>query len=111
MKLQSRSTDPKPLTLKEVFGNGKFTAGGHKYVRTAVNAEKSCTGVVGGRTLEKALKKGGCTQALRATYGLSTGSLIGTVGVFNLETQTAAKTAVKPPPPRKRSSRRCPARA
>jgi hypothetical protein len=95
VKLQSRSTDPKPLTLKEVFGNGKFTAGGHKYVRTAANAKKSCTGVVGGRTLEKALKKGGCTQALRATYALSTGSLIGTVGVFNLETENAAKTAVK----------------
>ncbi|MER7543647.1 hypothetical protein [Actinomadura sp.] len=95
VKLQSRSTDPKPLTLKEVFGNGKFTAGGHKYVRTAVNARKSCTAVVGGATLEKALKKGGCTQALRATYALSTGSLIGTVGVFNLENEAAAKTAVK----------------
>lgn len=95
VKLQSRSTDPAPLTLKEVYGNGKFTAGGHKYVRTAVSSKKSCTGVVGGTALEKALKKGGCTQALRATYALSTGSLIGTVGVFNLETEAAAKTAVK----------------
>ncbi|MEU5989756.1 hypothetical protein ABZ806_12350 [Spirillospora sp. NPDC047418] len=95
VKLQSRTTDPKPLTLKEVFGNGKFTADGHKYVRTAANGKRSCTAVVGGTTLEKALKKGGCTQALRATYALSTGSLIGTVGVFNLETESAAKTAVK----------------
>ena len=95
VKLQSRGTDPAPLTLKEVFGKAKFTAGGHKYVRTAVNSKKNCTGVVGGTTLEKTLKKGGCTQALRATYALSTGSLIGTVGVFNLKTEAAAKTAVK----------------
>ncbi|WP_067799231.1 hypothetical protein [Actinomadura formosensis] len=95
VKLQSRTTDPKPLTLKEVFGKASFKAGGYKYVRTAVNAQKSCTGVVGGTALEKALKKGGCTQALRATYALSSGSLIGTVGVFNLKDETAAKKAVK----------------
>ncbi|MFA1549126.1 hypothetical protein [Actinomadura chokoriensis] len=95
VKLQSRSTDPKPLTLKEVFGKATFKAGGYKYVRTAVNAKKGCSGVVGGAALEKALKKGRCTQALRGTYALSTGSLIGTVGVFNLENEAAAKAAVK----------------
>jgi hypothetical protein len=95
VKLKTRTTDPKPLTLKEVFGKAKFTAGDHKYVRTAVSAQKSCTGVVGGASLEKALKKGDCTQALRATYALSSGSLIGTVGVFNLKSETAAKAAVK----------------
>ncbi|MFG1850699.1 hypothetical protein ACGFJT_02555 [Actinomadura geliboluensis] len=95
VKLKTRTTDPKPLTLKEVFGKAKFTAGDHKYVRTAVSAKKGCTGVVGGTTLEKALKKGDCTQALRATYALTSGSLIGTVGVFNLESESAAKAAVK----------------
>ncbi|WUI00362.1 hypothetical protein OHR68_00605 [Spirillospora sp. NBC_00431] len=95
VKLQSRTTDPKPLTLKEVFGNGKFKSGKHKYVRTAAAATRNCTAVAGGTKLDKALKKGGCTQALRATYALTTGSLIGTVGVFNLETEDAAKQAVK----------------
>ncbi|WP_433474667.1 hypothetical protein ACQPZP_39010 [Spirillospora sp. CA-142024] len=95
VKLQSRTTDPTPLTLKEVFGKGKFKSGRQKYVRTAVNAKKSCADVVGGTSLEKALKKGRCTQALRATYALSTGSLIGTVGVFNLQNEAAAKKAVK----------------
>ncbi|WP_149258935.1 hypothetical protein [Actinomadura sp. K4S16] len=94
VKLQSRTTDPAPLTLKEVFGKATFKAGGRKYVRTAVNGKKTCT-VVGGTTLAKALKKGRCTQALRATYALSNGSLIGTVGVFNLQTEAAAKKAVK----------------
>ncbi|MFG2246785.1 hypothetical protein [Spirillospora sp. NPDC048823] len=95
VKLKNRITDPKPLTAKEVFGNGKFEARGHKYVRTAVSSKKSCTGVVGGRALEKALKQGDCTQALRATYALTKGQLIGTVGVFNLETEAAAAKAVK----------------
>ncbi|GAA4234277.1 hypothetical protein GCM10022254_38790 [Actinomadura meridiana] len=95
VKLQSRTTDPKPLTLKEVFGNGKFTSGKHKYVRTAASAKKGCTSVVGGAKLDKALKKGGCTQALRATYALTSGSLIGTVGVFNLENEAAVQLAVK----------------
>ncbi|RFS86201.1 hypothetical protein D0T12_06160 [Actinomadura spongiicola] len=95
VKLQSRTTDPKPLTLKEAFGNGKFKVGKHRYVRTAASQTKSCAASVGGVKLEKALKKGGCTQALRATYALTSGSLIGTVGVFNLETEEAAELAVK----------------
>ncbi|GAA2289387.1 hypothetical protein GCM10010402_54420 [Actinomadura luteofluorescens] len=95
VKLQSRTTDPAPLTLKEVFGKATFKAGSHKYVRTAATGKKSCTGVVGGVSLAKALKKGRCTQSLRATYALSNGSLIGTVGVFNLQTEAAAKKAVK----------------
>ncbi|NDU77493.1 hypothetical protein GWI34_33465 [Actinomadura sp. DSM 109109] len=95
VKLQSRTTDPAPLTLKEVFGKAAFKAGKRKYVRTAASGKKGCTGVVGGTTLAKALKKGRCTQALRATYALSDGSLIGTVGVFNLQTEAASKKAVK----------------
>ncbi|QXJ23708.1 hypothetical protein AGRA3207_004902 [Actinomadura graeca] len=95
VKLKSRTTDPKALTLPEVFGKSSFKAGKQKYVRTAVNAKKGCTGVVGGTTLTSTLKKGGCAQALRATYALSTGKLIGTVGVLNLRTEAAAKQAVK----------------
>ncbi|MEV4001079.1 hypothetical protein [Actinomadura sp. NPDC049753] len=95
VKLQSRTTDPVPLTLKEVFGKATFKAGSHKYVRTAAAGKKGCTGTVGGTTLAAALKKGRCTQALRATYALSNGSLVGTVGVFNLQTEAAAKKAVK----------------
>lgn len=95
VKLQSRTTDPAPLTLKEAFGKATFKTGKLKYVRTAAAGKKSCTGVVGGTSLAAALKKGRCTQALRATYALSNGSLIGTVGVFNLQTEAAAKKAVK----------------
>ncbi|MUN40591.1 hypothetical protein [Actinomadura litoris] len=95
VKLRSRATDPKALTLTEVFGKSSFKAGKQKYLRTAVNSKKGCTGVVGGATLTKTLKRGGCAQALRATYALGTGKLIGTVGVLNLRTEAAAKQAVK----------------
>ncbi|WP_030176040.1 hypothetical protein [Spirillospora albida] len=95
VKLKSRATDPKPLTLSEVFGKKTFKAGKQKYVRTAWNAKRGCTGIVGGAALVTALKKGSCSQALRATYALSNGKLIGTVGVLNLKTEAAAKQAVK----------------
>lgn len=95
VKLQSRTTDPEPLTLKEVFGNGKFEIDDHKYARTAWNSAKSCTGIVGGDDLDAAVKKGDCTQALRATYAIGGGALIGTLGVLNLETEAHAKAAEK----------------
>ncbi|QFG23921.1 hypothetical protein F7P10_25165 [Actinomadura sp. WMMB 499] len=95
MKLQSRTTDPAPLTLKEVFGNGKFEVDDHKYARTAWHSGKECNGVVGGDALDAAVKKGDCTQALRATYAISGGALIGTLGVLNLESAAHAKAAEK----------------
>jgi hypothetical protein len=95
VKLQSRTTDPVKLTLAEVFGKSSFKAAGRKYVRTAASSTTKCNAVVGGTALEKALKKGDCTQALRATYALSTGSLIGTIGVLNLKSEDAARLAVK----------------
>jgi hypothetical protein len=95
VKLQSRATDPVKLTLAEVFGKSSFKAAGGKYVRTAAASTTKCNAVVGGTALEKALKKGDCTQALRATYALSSGSLIGTIGVLNLKSEDAARLAVK----------------
>ncbi|HEX2316214.1 MAG TPA: hypothetical protein VHJ17_20910 [Thermomonospora sp.] len=95
VKLRSRTTDPNPLTLKEVFGNGSFTSKGTKYVRTAWKHDKSCTRTVRGEKLESALKKGGCAQVLRATFARSDGKLIGTVGVLNLRSESAARAADK----------------
>lgn len=91
--LRSRATDPKPLSLKEVFGKAAFTEKGQKYVRTAWRADRACAKAVSGTRLSTALKKGGCTQALRATFTRADNKLIGTVGVLNLKSEAAAKAA------------------
>jgi hypothetical protein len=90
-RLQSRATDPKPLTLNEIFKTRKFKAGGRSYVVTARRSERKCTAGAHGTTFRKSLVKGRCTQLLRATF--SNGKLIGTIGVLNLKTQAAANAA------------------
>jgi hypothetical protein len=88
-KLKNRVTDPKPLTLAEVFKHHKFG----RYVMTAQRRDVNCTKVVHGAKFAAALKSGGCTQLLRATFSTKDGKLIGTIGVANLKTDTAAKKA------------------
>ena len=93
VKLKNRATDPTPLTLREVFGKKSFTAGGQKYVRTGVHATRNCAKTVQGAKLTTVIRKGGCSQSLRATFARGDGKLIGTVGILNLKTDTAAKLA------------------
>jgi hypothetical protein len=87
-RLESRATDPRPLTVNEVFKNKSFKAGGRKYQLTARRAEKKCAPPTHGATFRKALSKGGCNQVLRATF--SNGKLIGTIGVLNLKSEADA---------------------
>jgi hypothetical protein len=89
-RLRSRATDPKPLTLNEIFKARSFKSGGRRYVMTARRAERKCSPPTHGTKFRKALAKGGCTQVLRATF--SNGKLVGTIGVINLRTQTAANS-------------------
>jgi hypothetical protein len=90
LRLVSRATDPKPLTLNEIFKARSFKASGRRYVMTARRAERKCSPPTHGTNFRKALAKGGCTQVLRATF--SNGKLIGTIGVINLRTQTGANS-------------------
>jgi hypothetical protein len=90
LRLISRATDPRPLTLNEIFKAGSFKAGGRRYLMTARRSERKCLPPTHGTKFRKALTKGGCTQVLRATF--SNGKLIGTIGVINLRTQTAANS-------------------
>ncbi|WP_066933582.1 hypothetical protein [Microtetraspora fusca] len=87
----SRTTDKTPLTATELFGQKKVTAGSRSYIRTKVNKEKKCADGVSGEKITKALKAGGCTQLIRASYKDGTGKIIGTIGVANVKTTTAAK--------------------
>ncbi|GAA2312474.1 hypothetical protein GCM10010149_74250 [Nonomuraea roseoviolacea subsp. roseoviolacea] len=89
-----RSTDPEPLTVKELFPTKKFAVSGHSYEMTITSKLKKCgDGALGGK-LQKALKSGKCTQLLRASFRDKAGKIIGTVGVANLKTgKNAAKVA------------------
>lgn len=86
----ARTTDPEPLTLKELFPSKKVTAGSRSYSMTTSSSLKKCAdGAVGSKIL-KALKSGKCTQLVRATFRDKAGDLMGTVGVANLSTSANA---------------------
>jgi hypothetical protein len=93
--LKSRSTDPRPLTLREVFRRKRFTAGGARYVMTTWQATRSCPKTMNGARLLSAMRRGGCTQVLRGTFARTDGKLAGTIGIANLRTDRAAITTAK----------------
>jgi hypothetical protein len=88
----SRSQDPSPLTLAELFP-AQFELDGSSYVRTAAAVSKDCTQAVFGANLQAALQAGHCTQVLRASYVSGSGTMMGTVGVANLIGSNAAQKA------------------
>jgi hypothetical protein len=88
----SRSQDPSPLTLAELFPP-QFELDGSSYVRTAAAVSKDCTQAVFGANLQAALQSGHCTQVLRASYISGNGTMMGTVGVANLIGSNAAQKA------------------
>ena len=88
----SRSQDPSPLTLAELFPP-QFELDGSSYVRTAADVSKDCTQAVFGAGLQAALQAGHCTEVLRASYISGSGTMMGTVGVANLIGSNAAQKA------------------
>lgn len=90
-RLQSRASDPTPLTLNEVFKTQKFKGSGRTYLMTTRRSVRTCSSGAHGTTFRKTLVKAGCTQVLRATF--TNGKLIGTIGVLNLRSQAAAEAA------------------
>ncbi|MGH3392115.1 MAG: hypothetical protein ACRDOO_24845, partial [Actinomadura sp.] len=90
-----RSTDPVPLTLGEIFRHRTFTVGSKRYTMTVWRSDRVCARTVNGATLVTALRRGSCTQVMRATFASADGKLIGTVGVANLSTSTAARATTR----------------
>ncbi len=90
--ITTRTTDPVPLSLGEVFPS-RFSIPGASYAMTTSQARKACTPAVVGSKLRRAVRHGGCSQVLRASY-LSTGTkLMGTIGVLNLQDYARAHAA------------------
>jgi hypothetical protein len=88
----TRAEDPEPLTLQELFPP-QFELDGSSYVRTAATVTKNCSLAVFGANLQAALQSGHCTQVLRASYISGNGTMMGTVGVANLSSSSAAQKA------------------
>jgi hypothetical protein len=90
--IASRQTDPQPLTLAELFP-ASFSALGVTMTNVATSLSTNCASAIVGATLQSAVGAADCTQVARATYVDLPGSLMGTIGVFNLSTGDAAKAA------------------
>jgi hypothetical protein len=92
--IESRSQDPVPLTVTELFP-AKFSASGEAGTLTASKTGSKCTREVIGSKLAAAVRKADCTQVLRASYLATDRKIMATVGVLNLENATAAGKAGK----------------
>jgi hypothetical protein len=90
----TRSADPQPLTITGLYPP-QFALDGKSYVRTAASVTKTCSLAVYGADLQAALQSGHCSQVLRASYISGDGKMMGTVGVVNLISSSAAQKAGK----------------
>jgi hypothetical protein len=88
----TQGEDPMPLTITELYP-ARFVLNGRSYVRTAASVTKTCSLAVYGADLQAALQSGHCTQVVRASYVSGDGTMMGTVGVVNLRTSSAAQKA------------------
>ncbi|MBV9379093.1 MAG: hypothetical protein JOY82_08615 [Streptosporangiaceae bacterium] len=92
--IQTRTSDPVPLSLTELFQPQLEVVSDHaSFLMAAERADKDCAGAVIGSQLQAALKAGRCTQVLRASYVSGNGKVMGTIGVLNLNTTSSAAKA------------------
>jgi hypothetical protein len=83
----TRSEDSSAPTIDQLFPP-QFELNGSSFVRTAANLTETCSLAVYGANLQAALQNGDCSQVLRASY--VSGSMMGTIGVINLQSASAA---------------------
>lgn len=92
--IATRAQDPQPLTVAQLYP-AKFAAPGGTVTRTADKISSSCGASVVGAGLQAAISKAGCNQAVRATYISPKLDVMGTIGVLNLKSATAATAAAR----------------
>lgn len=92
--ISSRTVDPKPLSVEEVFPNPDVTVAGAPgpYRVRVTHSDTDCHLAASGQvsTLLDAL---GCTQVIRATMTAPTDGFVLTAGLFNLADEPAATKA------------------
>jgi hypothetical protein len=87
-----RTLDPVPLTVTELFP-ATFSNHGEAGTLTVSQSSSKCSREVFGSKLASAIRRGGCTQVLRASYLSTDGKIMATIGVLNLKDATAAERA------------------
>ena len=92
--IASRQADPAPLTMAALYPT-TFTSSGTTVVRTAASRNPNCAANLVGSGIQSAIGSAGCSQVIRATYLASSPGLMGTIGVLNLSTASAATTAAR----------------
>ena len=90
----ARPIDSQPLSAHELYP-ARFTDGGSTGTRTVERTNTKCTNAVIGSALQAAVRKGGCTQVVRASYLSSNRKVMATIGVLNLSDVAAAEKAGK----------------
>jgi hypothetical protein len=94
--IELRTDDPAPLTISELYPPAVFsTTDKIGFTLAGTRADKNCSSAVYGTGLAAQLKKGACTQALRASYVSQDGTIMGTIGVYNLSSTNQAHYAAK----------------
>jgi hypothetical protein len=92
--ITSQAVDTQPLSIRELYP-ARFSAGGGAGTRTVQRANTKCTNAVIGSALKAAVRKGGCTQVMRASYLSTNKKMMATIGVLNLVDVAAAEKAGK----------------
>ena len=88
----TRAEDPSPPTIDQLFPPA-FELNGSSFVRAAASVTKTCSLAVYGANLQAALQSADCSEVLRASY--VSGTMMGTIGVINLVSASAAGKAGK----------------
>ena len=92
--ITSQAVDAVPLNISELYP-ARFTFAGNVGIRTVDKANASCTSTLIGSALRSAVRKGGCTQVIRASYLSTNRKIMATIGVLNLADVAAAEKAGK----------------
>jgi hypothetical protein len=92
--ITSQAVDPLPLSVGELYP-AQFTFAGDSGVRTVDKADAACSSALIGSALRSAVRKGGCTQVIRASYLSTSRKIMATIGVLNLVDVAAAEKAGK----------------
>jgi hypothetical protein len=92
--ITSQAVDAVPLSISELYP-ARFTFAGSAGIRTVDKASASCTSTLIGTALRSAVRKGGCTQVIRASYLSTNRKIMATIGVLNLADVAAAEKAGK----------------